>query len=63
EFSAYWIMKNRIKFILKLGFIKKLTSLFFVLTTRLVKFPYFLLKGKKYLIKAQIKGFLHACSD
>ncbi|GIW23335.1 MAG: hypothetical protein KatS3mg068_2342 [Candidatus Sericytochromatia bacterium] len=56
EFSAYWIMRNRIKFILKnANFIKKLSSFGFIIFTRLIKFFEYWLNGKRIIILAQVK--------
>lgn len=57
EFSAYWVMKNRIKFVLSYGsFFKILTALGFILLTRPIKFLQFWIRGNKHIIVAQVKG-------
>lgn len=58
EFEAYWIMRSKIQFILKnLTLTKRIFALSFIIVTRIVRFPEFLLK-KKSLIICQIKGFI-----
>lgn len=58
-FSAYWMMRNRVKLIKsKLFFLKKITSIVFLAATRPMRFLFFYLNGKKYIIDNQIKGFL-----
>jgi len=59
EFSAYWMMRNRVRFIIsKLPYVKKITSISFLITTRPVRFLFFYIKRTKYVINAQIKGFI-----
>jgi hypothetical protein len=59
EFSAYWMMRNKIKFIIsKIPNLQKIISIFFLLISRPIRFVSFYLNGKKYTIKSQIKGFL-----
>ncbi|HHG74668.1 MAG TPA: glycosyltransferase family 2 protein [Persephonella sp.] len=59
-FSAYWMMRNRIFFILsRLKLHKKITSIIFILLSRCYKFIFFCIKGKKNIVKSQIKGFCH----
>ena len=58
EFSTYWMMKNRVKFILSnLKNIYKITSLCFVILTRILRFPKWIFKGHINIVKAQINGF------
>jgi len=58
-FSAYWMMRSRVKFIKsKLLFLKKITSIAFLAATRPMRFLFFYLNGKEYIIDNQIKGFL-----
>jgi GT2 family glycosyltransferase len=60
EFSAYWMMRNRVRFVfLKLSLLKKSTYILFILSTRLLKYPIFCLRDRKRIIWAQFKGFLH----
>jgi hypothetical protein len=59
SFSAYWIMRNRIRFIKnKLPFLKRLTALLFIALTRIYRFPTFLIRNKGNLIKSQIRGIV-----
>ncbi|MGC8706222.1 MAG: glycosyltransferase family 2 protein [Desulfurella sp.] len=58
EFSAYWGMRSRVKFMKKLPFIYRLTSFLFLIISRFIRFPVYLLEKRQYVIKAQIKGFL-----
>jgi GT2 family glycosyltransferase len=58
-FSAYWMMRSRVKFIKsKLLFLKKITSIVFLAATRPIRFLFFYLNGKEYIIDNQIKAFL-----
>jgi len=59
EFSAYWMMRSRVKFIRsKLPFLKKITSIVFLIASRPLRFPFFYSNGKGFIVKNQIKGFL-----
>jgi len=58
EFSAYWMMRNRVKFIRSLG-IYGFIPLVGVFLTRPITFMKFIAKGNIYLMKEQIKGLLH----
>jgi GT2 family glycosyltransferase len=61
EFVAYWGMRNRVRFILKENnFLKKFSALWFILLTRLVRFPKYWLIGYKHIIIAQLKGIKDA---
>lgn len=56
-FSTYWILRNRVKFILKnMSLLKKITAIGFIVTTRFFKWIEYFLKGKKNIILAQLKG-------
>ncbi len=55
EFSAYWMMRNRVKFIKKLSILKKVTSFMFLILSRMIRYPLWLPR-KKQIILAQIKG-------
>ncbi|MGC8769597.1 glycosyltransferase family 2 protein, partial [Calditerrivibrio sp.] len=47
EFSAYWGMKNRLKFIFhNLTFTKKVFSVLFIISSRIIKLPIFFFKNK-----------------
>lgn len=63
-FSAYWMMKNRVKFIKNhLPPFQKIISHAFIIISRAVKFPLFYLRGHNSIIRAQIKGYKDAlCS-
>ena len=64
EFSAYWSMRGRVKFLSsKLPFFKKVTSIIFLILTRPIRFFYFYLKGKNFIVNNQIKGFLDALCE
>jgi len=55
EFSAYWIMRNRVKFILRnLGLLKKLSVFAFLIFSRIIRYALWI--NKRKLIVAQIKG-------
>ncbi len=57
EFSAYWMMRNRVKFILQnLELIKKLSAFTFLIFSRIIRYPIWL--NKKKLVLAQIKGLI-----
>ena len=57
EFSAYWIMRNRLKFILQnLGLLKKLSAFTFLIFSRIVRYALWI--NKRKLIVAQIKGIV-----
>jgi len=59
EFSAYWIMKNRIKFIRStIPFPKKIFSLAFILFSRPISFFKFYKLKKIKIIHAQIRGII-----
>ena len=55
EFSAYWMMQNRVRFIKKLPTLKKITSFIILIFSRIIRYPSWFLK-KKHIILAQIKG-------
>ncbi len=55
EFSAYWMMRNRVKFIKKLSILKKVTSFMFLILSRMIRYPLWLPR-KKQIILAQVKG-------
>lgn len=56
-FSAYYIMRNRVKFIKNnLSLLRKITSLGFILLTRPLAFYKFIKWDKVDIINAQIKG-------
>lgn len=57
EFSAYWMMRSRIKFIKRLNFYKKIVSLSFIVLTRPFKYLFWL-KNNKKIIKTQSKAIL-----
>ncbi|MFN4308813.1 glycosyltransferase family 2 protein [Sulfurihydrogenibium azorense] len=61
EFSAYWIMRSRIRFVIENFHIaKKISALSFITFTRLIKFIEYLIKGRKDIIFAQLKGIKDA---
>lgn len=61
EFSAYWMARNRVKFIVdNLSFSLKIIALSSILLSRLVIFPYRLLTGNHNIIRAQLKGYADA---
>jgi len=63
EFSAYWMMRNRVKFIIsKLALSKKLISLLLLTASRPIKFVQYYIRGNKFIISAQIKGFIDGFS-
>ena len=65
-FSAYWMMKNRVKFIKEsLNKSKQITALIFLLLSRGFKYASWVLKLGKYrqIINAQIKGILDAFKE
>ena len=58
KFSAYWLAKNRIRYIIEnnnLPFI--LIPLFFIFISRMAIYPIRYLKGNNEIILAQVKGF------
>ncbi|GIU70240.1 MAG: hypothetical protein KatS3mg002_1476 [Candidatus Woesearchaeota archaeon] len=55
EFSAYWMMQNRVRFIKKLPTLKKTTSFIILIFSRIIRYPSWFLK-KKHIVLAQIKG-------
>ncbi len=64
DVSAFWGMKNRVKFIKKnLNPLQKITSISFILLGALPKYINWLKKGKKSAIKSQIKGFLSGIKE
>ena len=59
EFSAYWIMRSRVRFIIsRLTYAKKIASIYYLIITRPIRFLFFYIKRTKYIINAQIKGFI-----
>ncbi len=57
EFSAYWMMKNRIKFIMtNLDNFHKITSICFIIITRILRFTEWIFKGHINIVKAQFNG-------
>jgi GT2 family glycosyltransferase len=59
EFSAYWTMRNRVRFIIsRLPYVKKASAIFFLIMTRPVRFLFFYIKEAKHIINAQIKGII-----
>jgi GT2 family glycosyltransferase len=59
EFSAYWIMRNRVRFIIsRLPYVKKASAIFFLIMTRPVRFLVFYMSEAKYIINAQIRGLI-----
>ncbi|MBX0310560.1 MAG: glycosyltransferase family 2 protein [Sulfurihydrogenibium sp.] len=59
EFSAYWMMRSRVRFIIsRLSYMKKITSISFLIITRPIRFLFFYIKRAKYAINAQIKGLV-----
>jgi GT2 family glycosyltransferase len=59
EFSAYWLMRSRIRFIiLRPPYIKKITSIAFLIITRPIRFLFFYINRAKYVINAQIRGII-----
>ena len=59
EFSAYWMMRSRVRFIIsRLPYVKKITSISFLIITRPIRFLFFYKKKAKYVINAQIKGLV-----
>lgn len=57
EFSAYWGLKSRIKFILSYeNYLSKVFALVFLLITRIIKFPIYWKKGYKRVILSQLKA-------
>ena len=58
EFSAYWMMRNRLFFINKhLPFVYRLISISFIVFTRLIQFSKWYIQGSSKIIYAQLKGF------
>jgi len=58
EFSAYWIIKNRVRFIFKnLEPPKKITSIIFLIFSRIFRYPFWFKKRK--IILSQIKGIIN----
>ncbi|MGB9762797.1 MAG: glycosyltransferase family 2 protein [Minisyncoccia bacterium] len=61
EFSAYWNMKNRLKFIFRnLAFTRKISSTLFIISSRIIRFPIFFLKKQSKIVKAQVRGIIDA---
>jgi GT2 family glycosyltransferase len=59
EFSAYWMMRSRVRFIIsRLPYAKKIASIYFLIITRPIRFLFFYIKRTKYVINAQIRGFI-----
>jgi GT2 family glycosyltransferase len=62
--SAYWLMKNRIRFILnKLRLLYKISSLIFLFLSRFLIYPIWIIKGKRNLILAQLKAAIENLKD
>jgi GT2 family glycosyltransferase len=59
DFSAYWMMRSKIKFITSnLSFFKKVISIVFLLIFNMIRSISFYFKGGNCLIKSQLKGFI-----
>ena len=59
EFTAYWIMRNRVRFIIsRLPYVRKIVSICFLIITRPIRFLLFYKKRAKHIISAQIKGII-----
>jgi len=59
EFSAYWAMRNRVRFIIsRLPYVRRIVSICFLIITRPIRFLLFYKKGAKHIINAQIKGII-----
>ncbi len=59
EFSAYWIMRNRVRIIIsRLPYVRKIVSICFLIITRPIRFLLFYKKRAKHIINAQIKGII-----
>lgn len=57
EFSSYYMMKNKLKFIREnLQFYNKFFSYSFIFITRLIRFPQLLINGYSKLITSQVKA-------
>jgi GT2 family glycosyltransferase len=57
EFSSYYMMKNKLKFIREnLQFYNKFFSYSFIFITRLIRFPQWLINGYSKLITSQVKA-------
>lgn len=56
-FSTYWILRNRVRFILKrMPLLKRITAIGFIISTRFFKWTEYFFYGKTDLILAQLKG-------
>lgn len=56
-FSAFYMMRNRVFYSkYNLNIYYKITSLLFLFSTRIIKFPLFIMQRRFYLVKAQLKG-------
>lgn len=63
-FSSYWMMRNRILFIRKnLTPLYQMTSIFFILFTRLIRFPQWVINNRWDIIRAQISGLFRGLLD
>jgi GT2 family glycosyltransferase len=59
EFSAYWMMRSRVRFIIsRLPYAQKIASIYFLIITRPIRFLFFYIRRAKYIINAQIKGLM-----
>lgn len=58
EFSAYWMMRNRVKAIKNLPFFKKISALSFLILSRFIRYPKWLINRKIKVTLAQLRGFL-----
>jgi len=57
EFSAYWMMRNRVKFILQnLGLVKKLSAFTFLIFSRIIRYP---LLSNVHLLKMLVSEKIH----
>lgn len=56
-FSSYWLMKNRVRFILnKLSGIHRVSSMIFILLSRLIIYPSWIIRGKIKIMISQLKA-------
>jgi len=63
EFSAYWIMRNKVKFMLRnLGLLKKLSAFAFLIFSRIIRYALWI-NNKRKLIVAQIMGIIDGIKE
>jgi GT2 family glycosyltransferase len=63
EVSAYWMMRNRVKFLKRKPLARSVLNLFLLFLSRSIAVIRFILMRKFYIIKAQLRGIKDGFGD